>query len=74
MEEKQLLDANTFTEILSSTMRELKLSYIDAIVFICEKRNLDVEVVPELLTPKIKKLISAEAGDLNMLKKKKAKK
>ena len=74
MEKVALLDSNTFGIILESTMHEKKLSHIDAIVEICRIRNLDVEVVAELITPRTKKLIQNEGLSLKMLKKRKPRK
>lgn len=67
---KVILDSNTFMVLLDSTMKEKKLSHIDAIVEICRARNLDIESVPELLTSKTKKLIMNEAVNINMIRKK----
>lgn len=68
---KELLSANTFTAILESTREECKCTYMEAVLLICEKRGLDIETIPDLLTPKTKKLIKEEASELNMLKRKK---
>ena len=44
------------------------MKYVDAIVFFCEKNNLDVESVPKLLTKPLKEKIKYEASELNFLK------
>lgn len=69
----ELLNANTFGVLIESTMQEKNCSYIEAMLLICEHRGLDVETIPELLTPKLKKQIQGEASILNMLKKKRVK-
>lgn len=71
--EKKLLDANSFSVLLETTMKKKGLSHIDAIIQICEAKNLDIEAVPDLLTPKLRKRIQNEALDLNMMKRKRRK-
>ena len=70
MTEQTLLDSASFADLVETTMRTKNLSHIDAILEICRVRNLDVESVPELLTPKLRKRISDEATAANMLKRK----
>lgn len=64
----ELLNANSFGELLEITRKNKNCSYIEAVLIICETRGLDVETVPELLTPKLKKRIHLEAKGLNMLR------
>jgi hypothetical protein len=45
------------------------MSYIDAIVYFCEKNNIDVESVPKLISKPLKEKIKYEAMELNFLKK-----
>jgi len=44
------------------------MSYIDAIVFFCEKNNVDVESIPKLISKPLKDKIKAEAMELNLLR------
>ncbi len=44
------------------------MKYIDAIIFFCEKNNIDVESVPKLISKPLKEKLKAEAMDLNLLK------
>jgi len=44
------------------------MSYIDSIVFFCEKNNIDVESVPKLISKPLKEKIKCEAIELNFLK------
>lgn len=69
----ELLDANTFGVLMDKTMKDSRCTYIEAMLLICEQRGLDVETVPELLTPKLKKRIQLEARNLNLMKKKRVK-
>lgn len=45
------------------------LSYIDAIVYFCEKNSIDIESVPKLIPKPLKEKIKYEAMQLNFLKK-----
>jgi DNA-directed RNA polymerase alpha subunit len=44
------------------------MKYIDAIIFFCEKNNVDVESVPKLVSKPLKEKLKAEAMELNLLK------
>ena len=56
-------------EIESIALENKDMKYIDAIVFFCEKNNLDVEVVPKLMSKPLKEKLKCEAMELNFLKK-----
>ena len=58
-----------FAVEIETIVKDNRMSYIDAIVFFCEKNNLDVEVVPKLMSKPLKEKLKAEAMDLNFLKK-----
>lgn len=44
------------------------MTYIDSIVFFCEKNGIDVEAVPKLISKPLKEKIKCEAIELNFLK------
>jgi hypothetical protein len=44
------------------------MTYIDSIVFFCEKNSIDVESVPKLISKPLKEKIKCEAIELNFLK------
>ena len=44
------------------------MNYIDAIVFFCEKNNIDVESVPKLISKPLKEKIKCDAQELNFMK------
>jgi hypothetical protein len=48
--------------------KEKHISYLDALVHICEKRNVEAEVAATLLDPLVKEKIQGEAEDLNFMK------
>jgi hypothetical protein len=63
--------ANTFAVDIETLRREKRMDYIDAVVFWCEQRNLDIEYAATLIKKDtiIKTKIQIEAEDLNALKK-----
>lgn len=67
---KDFIDSATFISLMENIMREKSISHIEAILEICRVKNMEPESVPELLTPKIRKLIQNEAASMNMMKKK----
>ena len=56
-------------EIESLVQTNEEMNYIDAIVYFCEKNNIDVESVPKLISKPLKEKIKYEAMELNFLKK-----
>ena len=60
--------------MLQERVSKDNMTYVDAIVDICAKKGIELESVPKLLTPKIRKIIQNEAITLNMLKPKSGKK
>ncbi len=44
------------------------MTYIDSIVYFCEKNDIDVEAVPKLISKPLKERIKCEAIELNFLK------
>ena len=44
------------------------MNYIDAIVFFCDKNNIDVESVPKLISKPLKEKIKYDAQQLNFMK------
>ena len=45
------------------------MSYIDAIIYFCEKNSVDLESVPKLISKPLKEKLKCEAMELNLLKK-----
>jgi len=69
--ENNFITQEKFLELVEETVRKKEVSYMDAIVLICEDIKLEYESVPKLINIKMKKLIRNEALSLNMLKNKK---
>lgn len=61
-----------FLDLVESCVKTKKMSYMEAIVCVCEEIKLEYESVPKLINIKMKRLIKNEALSNNMMKKKKA--
>ena len=58
-----------FTSLVEVTVSELKLSYMDAVLHLCEKNDLEPEDMKKFVSPIIRDKIQAEAMALNFLPK-----
>ena len=68
--ELDIMTSVKFRQLLEEKVAQDNVSYLDAIVDICEKTGLEIESVPRMLNVKTKKILRNEATNLNMLKKK----
>jgi hypothetical protein len=69
LESKFFCPSRFAQEIESLVQTNEDMNYIDAIVYFCEKNNIDVESVPKLISKPLKEKIKYEAMELNFLKK-----
>ena len=69
MIEDQFLTRSKFSKIVEETVLDKALSYMDAVLYICEKNSIDPEDVKKFISPIIKGKIEAEAMSLNFLPK-----
>ena len=69
LESKFFCPSRFAQEIEKVVQNNPDMNYIDAIVFFCERNNIDVESVPKLLSKPLKEKIKYEAMELNFLKK-----
>tara|TARA_R100001509_G_C4853283_1_gene210833 strand:+ start:936 stop:1160 length:225 start_codon:yes stop_codon:yes gene_type:complete len=69
MIEEKFLNKSKFTEIVEETVIEKQLSYMDAVLYICDMNSIDLEDVKKFISPIIKGKIEAEAMALNFLPK-----
>lgn len=65
-----MLDTKTFSLTIEKVVHDLKIPYMDAICWYCEKNEIEVETAAKLVNSKIKQIISKEASDLNLMKEK----
>ena len=68
--EEQFLTKSKFTKLIESTVADMKLPYMDAILHVCDKNDIEPEDVKKFISPIIKNKLEAEAMDLNFLPKK----
>jgi len=69
IESKFILPAKFAQEIETIVKNEDNMSYIDAIIYYCEKNKIELESVPKLISKPLKEKIKYEAMELNFLKK-----
>ena len=67
--EDQFLTKSKFTKLVERTVSELGINYMDAILHLCEKNNIDPEDVMKFVSPIIRSKVEAEAMNLNFLPK-----
>ena len=65
-----IITQEMFADELNERVHRYGMTYVDAILDICEKKNIEIESIPKLLNAKTRKIIQAEATNMNMLKKK----
>lgn len=64
-----ILSKEIFCKEVEKFVLSTGASYMEAIVELCDKREIEVEVAAKLLTPHVKSIIEKEAMDLNMVQK-----
>lgn len=62
-----MLTKNKFTKMIEETVREKRITYMDAVVFLCEKNNIEIEEIKKFISPTIKGKIEVEAQNLNFI-------
>ena len=67
MIEENFLTKAKFSKLVEQTVFEKRLSYMDAIVWLCEKHNIEIEDCRKFINPIIKDKLEAEARKLNFL-------
>jgi hypothetical protein len=68
--ELSIMTPERFASTIEKTVIEKNMTYLDAIMHVCDTTGLEVEVIPRLLSPRIKKILTSEANGLNLLKRK----
>lgn len=63
------MTSQKFSLMIEETVREKRLSYMDAIVWWCEKNEMEIETAAKLINGVIKEKIRVEAQDLNYMEK-----
>ena len=65
--EDQFLTKSKFTKLVERTVSELGINYMDAILHLCEKNNIDPEDVKKFVSQIIRSKVEAEAMNQNFL-------
>ena len=65
---EKFLTPMKFSYIIEKIVLDEGLNYIDAILFYCEKENIDVESVSKLMTKPLKEKLKVDAIRLNFMK------
>ena len=68
--EEQFLTKSKFTKLIESTVGEMKIPYMDAVLHICKENDIEIDDVKKFISPVIKDKLEAEAMDLNFMPKK----
>lgn len=69
MIEEQFLNKNKFSKLIEKTVCEKAIGYMEAILLLCDKHNIEPEDVRKFVSPIIKNKLEAEAMKLNLLPK-----
>ena len=67
MTEETFLNKPNFTKMVENTVLDTKQSYMDAVVDLCEKLDIDPIDVKKFISPVIQGKIEAEAMMLNLI-------
>lgn len=66
-QKKQFLTKSEFARLIEKTVRSHQSSYMDAIIHLCDKYEVELEEVKKFISPIIKTKVEAEAMKLNFL-------
>ena len=61
------MNSKEFSLTIEGTVKEKKISYMDATVWYCEQNDLDTGQISSLVSKSLKEKIEVEAVNLNML-------
>ncbi|MFZ9728481.1 MAG: late promoter transcription accessory protein [Candidatus Nanopelagicaceae bacterium] len=67
--EDKFMTTAKFSQEVEKVAFENEMNYIDAIVFYCEKNEIEIESVPKLISKPLKEKLKYDAQKLNYMKK-----
>jgi hypothetical protein len=67
--EVEFMTKARFSKMVESTVRDLQLSHMDAIIHLCDQYQIDLEDCKKYVSPVIKQKLEAEAMNLNFFPK-----
>lgn len=65
----ELMTTQKFSLLIEGIVKDKRISYMDAIVWWCEKNEMEIEVAAKLCNGVIKEKLRYEAEELNFLEK-----
>lgn len=65
----EFMTKSKFGKLVEEIVKQKKLSYIDAVIYACEKHGIEVEDSRKYINVVLKSKIEAEAMELNFLEK-----
>ena len=65
--DEMMLNKSRFTKMIEDAVITKKLTYMDAIIDLCERNNMEIEDTKKYISDPIKEKIEAEAMNLNFL-------
>ena len=65
--DKQFLTKSQFAKMIESTVTANKMTYMDAVIDLCDRYGVELEEVRKFISPVIKSKLEAEAMRLNFL-------
>lgn len=63
-----------FYDNIVKIVHEKQLTFFEAVLYFCEQKNVEIELVATLIPNSMKAIIEEEAAELNLLTKSKTKK
>jgi len=62
-----MLTKSKFSKMVESTVKKKTISYLDAIIDICNEHNIEIDDIKKFISPAIKSKLEAEAIKLNLM-------
>lgn len=66
-DEPEFMTKPKFRKLVDSTVRRHNMSYMDAVIHVCEENGIELEDVKRYVNVVLKQKIEAEAAELNFL-------
>ena len=63
----KFINARNFSQEVEESVEQFDGSYIEAILWLCETKSIDLDSIAKLLVPPIKEKLAAEAESKNMI-------
>ena len=67
--DKILMNSKKFCLLIENSVREKKISYMDAVINYCEQNNIDPGTINSLINKTLKEKIQSEAEKKNLIHK-----